>query len=133
MKAKSGFDRIEANEFSEKKQAKLWTIEDYRGLWSRMTVDFTKGQPILAMCCSKAEEFELSGNQLKIGFEYDVNMLILDDENNKKYILNKFTESIDNGIEVIFYQKEKPIDKTAEKIARLKNLFDNDILKITKK
>lgn len=110
------------------------TTDEYHSLWSKMTVDFAVSQPILAMCCSKAEKFsyDLESDTLKIWFTSDVNTLLLEDEKNKAFILEKLAP-IGQQPKLDYLVMEVEKNDVDEKIRRIKELFSSDILKITKK
>ena len=138
MKRKEGG---KSGEVSQKEEAKPIikaekpkTADEYHAIWSKMTVDFTSTQPILAMCCSKAEKFELDKetNTLKIWFSSDANMLLLEDEKNKKYVLSKLLFEGDD-VKVEYFALKEEVSDVDDKIKRIKALFNDDILKITKK
>lgn len=110
------------------------TNKDYfPRLWANVTIDLSEKQPILSMCCAKAEQFDFRDGLLKIGFSYDVNMLIITDKKNFDLIVKIAKGYCDSLEKLEFYLLDKPVDLTNEKIARLKSLFSSDILKITKK
>ena len=120
----------------EKKQyvgnGKVLTANEYHAIWLQMTIDFTDTEPILAMCCSKAEEFTVENDVLSIGFNYETSMLLLENESNKNIILDKLFKNR-KPIPTKFYQLDKPLDCVQMNVNRIKSLFDKDILKITKK
>ena len=111
---------------------KVLTEKDYQTLWGQMTVKFTESEPIVAMCCARAQKFTIKDDVLNIGFEYGTNMLIVDDEHNKKIMLEELFKNR-KALKTNFYLIEKPVDEVKIKIDRLKTVFDKNILKITKK
>ena len=111
---------------------RVLTSDEYHKLWIQMTIKFTANEPILAMCCSKAEEFEVKDEVLSIGFNYETSMLLLENESNKNIILDELFNGRKRLV-TSFYLLDKPVDEVQINVNRIKSLFDKEILKISKK
>lgn len=111
---------------------RVLSADEYHSIWIQMTIKFTEDEPILAMCCSKAEEFSVENDVLNIGFNYETSMLLLENESNRNIILDELFKNR-RIIPTRFYQLDEPLDQVQENVNRIKSLFDKDILKITKK
>ena len=136
MKSKIGSKEVKKEPIVEenkpKKQIKDLTVDDLKAMWAKMTLMFNDSEPIIAMCCAKAQRFEVVDNVLNIGFEYGTNMLVVDSDKNKEIMLNELFKDTER-IPTKFYLLDKPVDEVKIKIDRLKSVFDKNILKITKK
>ena len=136
MKSKLGKAIVKTEKVEEKtvvkRPIKDLTIDDLKALWAQMTLKFNDSEPIVAMCCAKAQKFEVVDGVLNIGFEYGTNMLVVDSDKNKEIMLDELFKDTER-IPTKFYLLEKPVDEVKVKIDRLKSVFDENILKITKK